>query len=86
MFSSNSIKSGSVQLNSFVYQSQDVLPMHNHENGGAHLTVVTKGSFRVTGAGWEIIMTAGDIVDWPPEQYHEFTALEDDSKLINILK
>jgi quercetin dioxygenase-like cupin family protein len=73
-------------MNSFVFQAEDVLPMHNHERGGTHITVVTKGSFRVVGIGWNLVMSAGDIVDWSPEQYHEFTALENDSKLINILK
>jgi len=80
---------GKVRISSLVFEDVgDVLPMHNHEKNPDfnHVTVISKGSFAMRGKGWEKTVSAGDIIDWQPEVFHEFTALEDDSKLINILK
>jgi quercetin dioxygenase-like cupin family protein len=64
----------------------DVLPMHTHGEADNHISVVSKGSFKAHGDGWEMIITAGNVVDWPANQAHEFIALEPNSRLVNITK
>jgi len=64
----------------------DTLPMHTHSDADNHISIVSKGSFRAHGDGWELVLVAGNVVDWPAGQAHEFVALEANSKLVNILK
>lgn len=64
----------------------DVLPMHQHSEADVHITVVARGSFKAHGNGWERVLTAGDVADWRPNDPHEFIALEDNSRIVNIIK
>lgn len=64
----------------------DVLPMHNHTEADVHISVVARGAFRAHGAGWQQVVKAGDVLDWQPNQPHEFIALEAGSRLVNIVK
>ena len=64
----------------------DILPMHTHGDADVHITVVAKGSFRAHGDGWDITVVAGNVLDWQPNQPHEFIALEDNSRIVNIVK
>lgn len=64
----------------------DILPMHSHGEADNHITVVARGSFRAHGNGWEKIFKAGDVIDWPPHDPHEFIALEENSRIVNIVK
>ena len=64
----------------------DTLPMHEHGEVGNHFTVVARGSFMTRGTNWHQILNCGDVVDWPPNQPHEFVALEPGSRLVNIRK
>ena len=65
---------------------EDVLPMHQHTPETNHITVVARGSFKAHGNGWERIIKAGDVVDWPDNDPHEFIALEENSRIVNIVK
>ena len=68
----------------------DELPLHVHtkETKNNHISIVARGSYRVEGhesyAG-KILMT-GDVADWPINMPHAFVALEDNSRLVNIVK
>lgn len=64
----------------------DVLPMHQHSEENVHITVVARGSFKAHGNGWEKIVSAGDVLDWKPNDPHEFTGLEANSRIVNIVK
>jgi len=64
----------------------DMLPMHNHTEADVHITIVSKGSFRAHGDGWEMILKPGQIVDWDAGQAHELIALEPGSRFVNIVK
>lgn len=64
----------------------DALPMHSHGEADVHITVVARGSFRTHGNGWERVLKAGDVADWKPNDPHEFVALEDNSRIVNIVK
>ena len=77
------------KLNGAVYDfpdAGDVLPMHLHDEANVHITVVARGSFRTHGNGWERVLKAGDVADWKPNDPHEFVALEDNSRIVNIVK
>jgi len=64
----------------------DDFPMHSHGEADVHITVVARGSFKAHGNGWERVLKAGDVVDWRPNDPHEFVALEDNSRIVNIVK
>jgi quercetin dioxygenase-like cupin family protein len=64
----------------------DKLPMHTHGSADVHITIVARGSFTARGDGWEREVKSGDVLDWQPEQPHEFEALEDRSRIVNIIK
>jgi quercetin dioxygenase-like cupin family protein len=60
--------------------------MHQHSEADVHITVVARGSFKAHGNGWERQVSAGDVIDWRPHDPHEFVALEDNSRIVNIIK
>jgi len=64
----------------------DVLPMHTHTEGDAHITIVARGKIKAHGNGWETEYSAGAVIDFPVNQSHEFVALEDNSRIVNIIK
>jgi hypothetical protein len=67
-------------------EAADVLEKHQHDEESNHITVVARGSFKISGNGWERVVRAGDVIDWRPFDPHEFTALEDNSRVVNIIK
>jgi quercetin dioxygenase-like cupin family protein len=67
-------------------EAGDVLPMHSHTEADVHITVVARGSLRAHGNGWEKAVRAGDVLDWRPNEPHEFVATEPDSRIVNIVK
>lgn len=64
----------------------DVLPMHTHTYGDAHITIVARGKIKAHGNEWEAEYSAGAVIDFPSNQSHEFIALEDNSRIVNIVK
>ena len=64
----------------------DTLPMHTHTGGNAHITIVARGKIKAHGNEWEAEYSAGAVIDFPSDQSHEFIALEDDSRIVNIIK
>jgi quercetin dioxygenase-like cupin family protein len=64
----------------------DKLGMHTHTNGNAHITIVARGKIKAHGNEWEAEYSAGAVIDFPSEQSHEFVALEDNSRIVNIIK
>jgi quercetin dioxygenase-like cupin family protein len=76
-------------LNGIVYtfeQAGDVLPMHTHQEGNAHITIVARGRIKAHGNEWSAEYGAGSVIDFPSNQSHEFIALEDNSRIVNIIK
>lgn len=77
------------RLTGMVYtfeKAGDVLAMHTHPAGTEHITIVARGSVKIHGNDWEMEKSAGAVIDFPPEQSHEFIALEDNSRIVNIQK
>ena len=64
----------------------DILPMHIHNESTAHITIVARGSMKMRGIDWERNYECGAILDCPAGQAHEFVALEDNTRLVNIIK
>ena len=64
----------------------DTLPMHTHIGGNAHITIVARGKIKAHGNEWSAEYSAGAVIDFPTDQSHEFIALEDDSRIVNIIK
>ena len=64
----------------------DVLPLHGHDESTQHITIVAKGAIRVVTPVFDQILEAGAMIDFPALQTHEFTATQDDSRIINIQK
>ena len=64
----------------------DVLPMHDHDETNAHITVVARGSVKASGEGWERIFKSGAVIDFPANQPHEFVALQPNTRIVNIVK
>lgn len=64
----------------------DELPRHIHDERNNHITIIARGSFMAHKDNWQREVKAGDVIDWPANEYHWFIALEDNSRLVNILK
>ena len=67
-------------------KSGDVLPKHNHDENTVHITIVARGKLKAYSHDWEQEAIAGQIVDFRPGEPHEFMALEDNTRIINIVK
>lgn len=64
----------------------DILPNHEHDENTAHITIVAKGSIKVTGDGWTQTWPAGRVAEIKANQAHEFEALEPNTRVVNIVK
>jgi quercetin dioxygenase-like cupin family protein len=77
------------KLSGIIYtfeKAGDVLPMHTHQEGDAHITIVARGKIKAHGNDWSEEYMAGAVIDFPSDQSHEFIALEDNSRIVNIAK
>ena len=66
----------------------DQLPMHDHDADTAHITILTAGSFEISGPGWSRVIGPGacPIQSFSPGQPHQVTALQAGSRIVNIVK
>lgn len=64
----------------------DVLNKHNHDETTVHITIVARGKIKAYSHDWEQEATAGQILDFRPGEPHELMALEDNTRIINIVK
>jgi quercetin dioxygenase-like cupin family protein len=64
----------------------DILPKHNHTENDVHITIVAKGKLKAYSHDWEQEASAGQIMDFCPNEPHELLALEDNTRIINIVK
>jgi quercetin dioxygenase-like cupin family protein len=64
----------------------DILPKHVHTEENVHITIVAKGRIKIYSHDWSIEASAGQLVDFRPEEPHEFMALEDGTRIFNIIK
>ena len=64
----------------------DILPKHVHTEDDVHITIVARGKLKAYSQDWEIEATAGQILDFRVGEPHELMALEDNTRIFNILK
>lgn len=67
-------------------KSGDVLEKHNHNADTVHITIVARGKVKAYSHDWSLEATAGQILDFRPNEPHEFMALEDNTRIVNIIK
>lgn len=64
----------------------EIVVKHTHGEDDTHVTIVARGSIKAYSHDWETIVSAGQIIDFPPNQPHELMALEDNTRIFNIMK
>ena len=64
----------------------DILPKHNHTEDNVHITIVARGKIKAYSHDWSMEATAGQLLDFRPNEPHELMALEDGTRIFNIVK
>ena len=64
----------------------DILEKHVHDNETVHITIVARGKLKAYSHDWEKIAVAGQLLDFKVGEPHELMALEDGTRIFNILK
>jgi quercetin dioxygenase-like cupin family protein len=64
----------------------DILPKHNHTEDNVHITIVARGKVKVYSHDWSMEATPGQLLDFRPNEPHELMALEDNTRIFNIVK
>jgi quercetin dioxygenase-like cupin family protein len=64
----------------------DILPKHVHTVENVHITIVARGEVKTYSHDWEQVAQAGQLIDFQPNQPHEIMALEDNTRIFNIVK
>lgn len=78
---------GDIKGTMYLFHSKgDVLPKHVHNEDNNHITIVTSGSLKAYSHDWSVEAKAGQTLDFNAGEPHEFMALEDNTKIINIIK
>jgi quercetin dioxygenase-like cupin family protein len=67
-------------------KSGDVLPKHNHTEETAHITIVARGRLKAYAHDWELEAIAGQLLNFRAGEPHELMALEDNTRIFNIVK
>lgn len=64
----------------------EILPKHVHTEENVHITIVARGKIKAYSHDWEREAIAGQILDFRAGEPHEIMALEDGTRIINIVK
>lgn len=69
----------------------DVVDSHYHGKNLGHICVVLSGevkceSINYPNGDWEKVLSVGEVLDMPDEQWHKITALKENTKIMNINK
>jgi quercetin dioxygenase-like cupin family protein len=67
-------------------KSGDVLTKHVHTENDVHITIVARGKIKAYSHDWEKEAVAGQLIDFRPGEPHEIMALEDNTRIFNIVK
>ena len=76
-------------LKAFMYDFEkvgDLIPKHNHTEDDANIVIVARGKIKAYSHDWEQESIAGQILDFPFGEPHEFMALEDNTRIFSIIK
>lgn len=64
----------------------DIVEKHTHSTEDVHITIVARGRLKAYSHDWEKEVTAGQVIDFRVGEPHELMALEDGTRIFNILK
>jgi quercetin dioxygenase-like cupin family protein len=64
----------------------DFVAKHVHAEADNHITIVARGKLKAFSHDWEMIATAGQLLDFRPGEPHELVALEDNTRIFNLIK
>ncbi len=64
----------------------DFVTKHVHVEADNHITIVARGKLKAFSHDWEMIATAGQLLDFRPGEPHELVALEDNTRIFNLIK
>ena len=64
----------------------DILDKHVHTKDDVHITIVARGKIKAYSHDWEKEAVAGQLLDFRPGEPHEIMALEDNTRIFNIIK
>tara|TARA_R110002126_G_scaffold146103_1_gene292032 strand:+ start:253 stop:561 length:309 start_codon:yes stop_codon:yes gene_type:complete len=64
----------------------DIVEKHIHDESSVHITIVARGKVKAYSHDWEKEATAGQVLDFRVGEPHEIMALEDGTRIFNILK
>jgi quercetin dioxygenase-like cupin family protein len=64
----------------------DVLTKHVHTENDVHITIVARGKIKAYSHDWEKEAIAGQLLDFRVGEPHEIMALEDNTRIFNIIK
>ena len=67
-------------------KSGDILEKHIHTEDNVHITIVARGKVKAYSHDWEIVAEAGKLIDFRVGEPHEIMALEDNTRIFNIVK
>ena len=67
-------------------KSGDVLTKHVHTENDVHITIIARGKIKAYSHDWEKEAVAGQLIDFRPGEPHEIMALEDNTRIFNIVK
>lgn len=87
MLLSKELRTGDISGTIFDFeQAGDVLGKHVHTEDNVHITIVARGRIKAYSHDWELEAAAGQVLDFRPNEPHELLALEDNTRIINIVK
>lgn len=87
MLLADPINFGDLRGTMFTFEKAgEVLEKHSHTEDNVHVTIVARGRVKICSHDWERIAVAGQLVDFRPGEPHEIIALEDGTRVFNILK
>ena len=64
----------------------DIVAKHVHGVHDVHITIVARGKVKAYSHDWEKEAIAGQVLDFRVGEPHEIMALEDGTRIFNILK
>lgn len=76
-------------INGVIYDFEkagEVISKHVHDEKDNHITIVARGKVKAYSHDWEQEGVAGQLLDFCVGQPHEIMALEDNTRIFNIVK
>lgn len=65
-------------------QAGDSIPMHTHVADTAHNIIVLRGAVQVHGEIPDVVLRAGDVLDFDSSKKHQIDAISDNTEILNL--